>query len=76
MRASLMSLNESIWTCVVTSWDRLEGYMTTNDKKAYNVNNKELNPIFTTVSPDEFRRILNVVNAKEAWGMSRPHFGI
>lgn len=41
--------------------------MTTEEKKNCNTNNKALNAIFATVSPEEFSRIVNYMSAKEAW---------
>ena len=69
MRAFLCSIDDTIWDTVEAGWIRPEVAKSTWDKAALvaaNANNKALNAIFCSVSPDEFHRISHITVAKEA----------
>ena len=70
IRPFLCSIDEAIWDVVEIGWTRPEAAKSTWDKAtlaASNANNKALNAIFCSVSPNEFHRILHTTIAKEAW---------
>jgi hypothetical protein len=60
LRMLLTSINENVWKNVETGWKRLKKDMTKEEKVSCNSNNKAFNVIFVVVSPEEFRRIVNV----------------
>ena len=68
MRALLCSIDDTVWDAVEVGWTRPEAAKSTWDKAALaatNANNKALNVIFCSVSPDEFHRISHITIAKE-----------
>jgi hypothetical protein len=70
MKAFLKSLDEKVWNLVEHGWTKLESPFSdwTRDKSTYyNWNNKGLNAIFMTMSPDEIKSISICEIAKEAW---------
>ena len=70
MRAFLCSIDNTVSDAVEVGWTRSEAAKSTWDKAALaatNANNKALNVIFCSVSPDEFHRISHITIAKEAW---------
>ena len=70
MRASLCSIDDTVWDAVETGWTRPKAAKSTWDKAtlaATNTNNKALNAIFYGVSSDEFHKISHIMVAKEAW---------
>ena len=69
MRASLCSIDESVWDAVEINWTRPEAAKSSWNKAALtaaNANSKALNAIFYGISPDEFHKISHVSIAKEA----------
>ena len=69
MRASLCSIDESVWDAVEIGWTRPEAAKSSWNKAALtaaNANSKALNAIFYGISPDEFHKISHVSIAKEA----------
>ena len=69
MKASLCSIDDSVWDAVEIRWTRPEATKSTWDKATLataNANGKVLNVIFCGVSPNEFHRISHITIAKEA----------
>ena len=66
----MCSIYETVWDAEDVGWTRPEAAKSTWDKAtlaAANANNKALNAIFCSVSPDEFHRISHITITKEAW---------
>jgi len=70
MKAFLKSLDKKVWYSIKYGWTKSKTLFNnwTKDKSInYNWNNKGLDIIFMTMSPDEFKRISKCKIAKETW---------
>ena len=70
MRVFLQSLDEKVWQAVEIGWTKpIEAPANWDDAKikATNFNNRALNPLFSAVTNEEFKKISSTETAKEAW---------
>ena len=70
MRVFLQYLDEKVWQAVEIGWTKpIEAPANWDDAKikAANFNSRALNPLFSAVTNEEFKKISSTETAKEAW---------
>ena len=70
MKVLLQALGEQVWQAVEVGWIKpKEAPVDWDDEtiKTENFNNRALNALFCGVTNEEFKRILSIKVAKEAW---------
>ena len=70
MRAFLLSLDEKVWQAVEIGWTKPTEAPTNWDDtkiKTTNSNSRALNPLFSAITNEEFKKISSTKTAKKAW---------
>ena len=70
MKAFLQSLDEKVWLAIEVGWTKPTNPLASWDDemiKAANFNNRVLNALFSAMTNEEFKKILSMKSANEAW---------
>ena len=79
MRAFLYFLDEKVWQAMEIGWTKPKEAPADWDNvkiKVANLNKRELNTLFSTVTNEEFKKISSTEIAKEAWTILQPMKGL